>query len=96
MTTAERYDLLRKSIPFVYKPNVLLLTRGIVHSGMDLDEVLRRVREFNDFREENDPWREHDFGGIALDGNKIFWKIDDYGGQDGYDLVLTIMLAEEY
>jgi hypothetical protein len=27
---------------------------------------------------------------------RSFWKIDDYNGNEGYDLVLTVMLASEY
>lgn len=35
-------------------------------------------------------------GAFEYQGQKMFWKIDDYGGTDGYHLVLTIMFAEEY
>jgi hypothetical protein len=54
------------------------------------------VKEFNTFTEGNDPWHEHDFGSFDYKGEKIFWKIDDYEGNEGYELVMTIMLAEEY
>ena len=48
------------------------------------------------FTEDNDPWHEHDFGAFEYKGEKMFWKIDDYHGNEGYDLVLTVMLASEY
>jgi hypothetical protein len=59
-----------------------------------------KVKEFSEFNEDNDPWGEHDFGSFFYESQelreKIFWKIDDYNGQEGYNLVLTVMLAEEY
>lgn len=65
------------------------------------------VRAFDGFSESKDPYQEHDFGSIIIQGHKVFWKID------AYDLdmlghspnptdpsvttrVLTIMLADEY
>jgi hypothetical protein len=71
-------------------------------------EILNRVRNFSDFKPANDPYREHDFGGIELGGEEVFWKIDyyadadiEYGAEDPADpnrsfRVLTIMLAAEY
>lgn len=95
--TAQRYDRLRKSIPFIRKPNVLLLTCGI--SGTFPSEVpliLQMVKEFDAFNEGNDPWNEHDFGAFDFRGEMIFWKIDDHNGHENYELVLTVMLASEY
>lgn len=90
-------DLLRQSIPYVSKPNMLVLTRGIVSMGLlDVDEILKMVRDFDNFNSGNDPYKEHDFGHFEYKGKKIYWKIDNYQGQDGYELVLTVMLAEEY
>ena len=95
--TAARYDALRKSIPFVQKPNQLCCTRGIMAMfPEDVPLILKMVKEFNTFTEGNDPWHEHDFGSFDYKGEKIFWKIDDYEGNEGYELVMTIMLAEEY
>jgi len=55
----------------------------------------------------NDPWGEHDFGAVEIDGEKAFWKIDCYdrtltaGSENPANealthRVLTIMLASEY
>lgn len=94
---AKRNDLLRKSILRVSPPNLVVLTRGVATLGeAEISQVLKKVRDFDEFTEKNDPWGEHDFGASEHNGRKFFWKIDDYGGQEGYDLVLTIMLAEEY
>jgi len=94
---AKRNDSLRRSIPCVSPPNLLVLTRGVASlKQMEINQTLKEVRDFNKFAKENDPWKEHDFGAFEHNGRKFFWKIDDYNGQEGYDLVLTIMLAEEY
>lgn len=69
--------------------------------------LLDKLRCFDDFKEENDPYGEHDFGQIVHDGSKYFWKIDYYdlnlhmhspdaANPDVTCRVLTLMLAEEY
>ena len=65
------------------------------------------VASFDAFTEDNDPYGEHDFGAIDLEGERYFWKIDYYdrslrfGAEDPTDTtktvrVLTIMHASEY
>ena len=94
---AKRNDLLRGSIPCICPPNVVVLTRGVANlRDVEVNEVLKKVRDFSEFTKDNDPWGEHDFGAFEHNGRKFFWKIDDYAGHEGYNLVLTIMLAEEY
>ena len=95
--TAQRYDRLRKGIPFVRRPDILVVTGGLAAAFPDdLPSILAKVKEFDEFSEGNDPWHEHDFGAFEYKGEKMFWKIDDYNGNEGYDLVLTVMLASEY
>jgi hypothetical protein len=77
-------------------------------SDQDRSRVVESVQNFTSFTEDNDPYGEHDFGTIALDGiGWVFWKIDyydpsfTYASDDPADptktrRVLTIMLAEEY
>lgn len=89
-------------------PGRVVVTAGI-HSLPPDDKVaiLNRVREFNTFSEDNDPYGEHDFGKFDHAGQRIFWKIDYYapdmrtGSEDPADLkktvrVLTILLASEW
>ena len=64
--------------------------------GHFIGQVMDRVKQYDTFTADNDPWKEHDFGAFEFEGEKIFWKIDDYQGEEGLQLVLTIMLAEEY
>ncbi len=71
----------------------------------DVTGLLREVRMFDAFTEDNDPYREHDFGSIVWQGHKVFWKLDYYDqalryGEDPLSLdcrrILTVMLANEY
>lgn len=86
----------------------IMLTRGIQDLGGEFAvSVMSAVRSFDAFCEDNDPWGEHDFGSIELDGEKIFFKFDYYdlsleqGSENPANegcthRVLTIMLASEY
>lgn len=70
-------------------------------------ELYSKVRQFTDFTKDNDPYKEHDFGAVMLDGVKYFWKIDYYdlsmrmlsddpANNEITIRVLTIMRADEY
>lgn len=81
------------------------VTRGIAAMGAAANEVFVGIRDFSTFTEDNDPYGEHDFGSLSVQGVKIFWKIDYYDEAlskwcDPLDerchRHLTIMLAEEY
>jgi hypothetical protein len=81
----------------------------IVTSGVkeleDLPGLLKAVRLYDRFSEDNDPYGEHDFGSLMWRGEKVFWKVDYYDRQLKYGefplsrkcrRVLTVMLASEY
>ena len=86
----------------------LMITHGIQALGLEsVQEICRRISEFHQFNEDNDPYHEHDFGSLEFKTAKIFWKIDYYapdlkhGSDDPADSsktsrVMTIMLSEEY
>ena len=86
----------------------LVLTQGIrSNTPDDLKEIITKVRTFDSFDENNDPYNEHDFGAFDYKGRKVFWKIDYYDHKILYlspdvsnprltNKVLTIMYAEEY
>jgi hypothetical protein len=86
----------------------IMLTRGIVAFGPGfVAEVVRQLTTFDQFAAANDPYDEHDFGGMEIEGQWVFWKIDYYDQSlsqaaadpsDQRDCVrlLTVMLAEEY
>ena len=94
---ARRYDALRASIPCVAPPDLLAMTSGVAALGEEvMAQALLKVRQFDQFNEDNNPWGEHDFGAFGIAGERFFFKIDDHGMVDGYRLVLTIMLDYEY
>ncbi|MBD5398032.1 DUF3768 domain-containing protein [bacterium] len=86
----------------------VMLTRGISSKGQKaINEILYRVKTFDNFTTDNDPYNEHDYGSFLYDGQKIMWKIDYYDkdlryfSEDPEDVsktirVMTIMLVEEY
>ena len=90
-------DALRASIPLIKPPNTLFITRGIAALMIEeVSKILSKVKDFDAFTEDNDPHGEHDMGSFDYNGKRIMWKIDDYDGHEGLNLVLTVMLAEEY
>ena len=86
----------------------LVLTQGIrSNTKEDLEAIITRVRTFDSFDENNDPYGERDFGAFDYKGRRIFWKIDYYDREFLYlspdvsnprltNKVMTIMYAEEY
>ena len=86
----------------------LVLTQGIrSNTKEDLEAIITKVRTFDTFDENNDPYGERDFGAFDYKGRKVFWKIDYYDREFLYlspdvsnpkvtNRVLTIMYAEEY
>jgi len=70
---AKRNDLLRKSIPNIFHPNLLVLTRGVADlEKKEVYQILNKVKGFNVFTKDNDPWKEHDFGAFNYQGKKFF------------------------
>lgn len=86
----------------------VLLSAGI--SAMSLEDkanIISLVQNFDDFNENNDPYKEHDCASFDYKGNKILWKIDYYDLNHKYmsedpanpditNRVLSILLAEEW
>ena len=85
-----------------------VVTAGVNAGGPEFVlKVLNAVAGFDNFSGDNDPYGEHDFGNLEIDGRKIYFKLDYYdrdcvyGSEDPSDpektcRVLTVMLAEEY
>ncbi|WP_317056548.1 DUF3768 domain-containing protein [Roseovarius rhodophyticola] len=86
----------------------IMLTLGIQENGGEFAvAAVRAVREFDDFSDDNDPWGEHDFGAIKVNGQKVLFKIDyldpslekvseNPANEGCTHRVLTIMLGSEY
>ena len=87
---------------------VLMMTRGVIALGLTRQlRILEAVAAFDAFDSDNDPYGEHDFGALEVEGKRILFKIEYYDraltghSPDPADpsvttRVLTIMLAEEY
>jgi hypothetical protein len=97
-------DMLRRT----FSGGKVVMTPGVAAlPEQELASTLERVRQFNEFTNDNDPHGEHDFGSFTLAGETYFFKVDYYspdmqgGSEDPSDpqktaRVLTIMRADEY
>ena len=97
-------DALRRSLA----GGVLMMTAGVIALGREKQRaILDAVAAFDSFEADNDPYGEHDFGTLQVEGERLLFKIDAFGrsltghSPDPADpsvttRVLTIMLAEEY
>ncbi len=86
----------------------VMVTSGVQAAGAAfVIAAVNAIRSFDDFSDDNDPWGEHDFGAVDVDGQKVFWKIEYYdpslqaGSENPANeacthRVLTIMLASEH
>ena len=87
---------------------MLVMTAGVIALGHDHQrKILEALAAFDSFDEGNDPYGEHDFGALEVEGERLYWKIDYFDrslsarSSDPADpsvttRVLTVMLAEEY
>jgi hypothetical protein len=103
---AELNDQLRRT--FSPKYGKIMMTAGVAALCPKVrSEVFHKVQTFDAFTEENNPYDEHDFVNVEVEGIKFFAKFDyydlkvQYGSPDPADptktvRVLTIMKAEEY
>jgi hypothetical protein len=97
-------DELRRNLPNCHA----VMTVGIAALGPEaIARIVKTIAVYDDFCHANDPYEEHDFGALEVDGQVIFFKIDyfdkalTYHSPDPSDpavteRVITIMLAEEY
>lgn len=86
----------------------VVVTVGLQDKGAAfVTTTLQAVKSFSDFNDDSDPWGEHDFGAVEIEGEQVFWKIDylcpdlSAGSENPANAglthrVLTIMLASEY
>lgn len=86
----------------------VVMTQGIAALGGEMImRIDQAVRTFDAFTPDNDPYCEHDFGTVQIEGHVVMFKIDyydldlHYSSPDPTDpnvtcRVMTLMLAEEY
>lgn len=86
----------------------IVLTQGIeAKTYEEIAKIMLKIRYFNNFTPDNDPYNEHDFGSFDYNGEMIYFKIDYYdknyqylsedpSNPDVTNRVMTVMLASEY
>ena len=86
----------------------VMMTAGLAAPEAPVrNAVVEKIKAFDAFDDDNDPWGEHDFVSVEHDGQTFFAKIDYYDrkleahSEDAADpektcRVMTIMLAEEH
>lgn len=86
----------------------VLLTQGVSNEGAEFQSLaLQAVAEFDAFTQDIDPYGDHTFAAVTVQGKQLFWKIDlydlafEYGSETPEDptktqRVLTIMFPSEY
>ena len=105
---SDRVRALNDHLRRTFTGGLIVVTAGVHALPDDLKaRALRAVREFQDFDEGNDPYHEHDFASLNVEGTELFFKLDYYDrdmrfhSPDPADpektrRVLTVMLASEY
>ncbi|SNR70963.1 DUF3768 domain-containing protein [Paracoccus sediminis] len=86
----------------------IILTPGIAAEGIAfVQEAVVACAVDRNFTESNDPWADHSFGTLDVQGKRIWWKIDLYdadcsgGAENPADpaethRVVTILFPSEY
>ncbi len=109
MTPArDRIRTLNDELRQHHRGGLIVVTSGIQALRPELiQQIDEAVSRFDSFTPDNDPYGEHDFGVVRVQGHTVFFKID------AYDLtltahspdpanpavtrrVMTLMLSEEY
>lgn len=109
---AEQNDQFRKHVltggPEGTPQGRIVMTRAIAAVGPTFQmEVAQAVMADETFTEDNDPYGDHTFGAVTVQGRKVWWKIDLYdldycwGSETPDDpsqtrRVLTIMFPSDY
>lgn len=86
----------------------IVATQGVrALEDKTLNQLMPAIQSFSAFTTDNDPYGEHDFGEVTIDGVRVWFKIDvydltlQYRSPDPSDAavskrVMTLMLPEEY
>jgi hypothetical protein len=96
-------DAFRRS----FAGGAVVVTAGVAAMpAVQRRSLLRMVRDFEAFDEDNDPHREHDLGIVEIGDIRCLWKTDYDREMETLSLdpadpsvttrVLTVMLVEEY
>jgi hypothetical protein len=105
----DRVRVLNDEARMYLTDGLAVVTPGVsALSEDDQGEIWERVRTFDEFAPDSDPWDEHAFGAFECSGRRVCWRIEYFdrhggacGSPDPADAYLTrrvlkIMLAGEY
>ena len=104
----DKIRALNDSFRQTFKGGRVMRTEGVAALDEELQQkLIAEVKDFSKFEKGNDPYGEHDFGSVKLEGTTFFWKIDyfdlamsqgsvDPSNEEAIMRVLTIMRADEY
>lgn len=108
-TIARQNDRFRQTFGADFTiPGRVVVTAGVeAKGGAFLQKLMVAVMGFDAFTEDNDPFQQHDFGSVEINGTKVWFKIDlfdpsyKWGAEDPANpartrRVLTLLLPEEY
>jgi hypothetical protein len=108
ISQADRTRTLNDALRTSLTGGSVMFTRAVAALGAEAQrQILEAVRRYDEFDAGNDPYGEHDFGMITVQGHEILFKIDYYDrdlvahSPDALDpsvthRVMTVMLAEDY
>jgi len=95
-------DHIRRHLERPHPPHQVVLTAGVARlEPEELAAVVSAVKHFDAFGDGNDPYGEHDFGKVVVDGDGYCFNFDYYDDafefhRENGNRVLTIMAAHEY
>ena len=107
-STVDRIRALNDDFRRSFVGGLVVITAGVeAMPAEQRNSLLQKVRAFDAFTDDNDPYGEHDFGAVDEGGVRYFWKVDcydratEFGSPDPADpavttRVLTILRADEY
>jgi hypothetical protein len=107
-TRVDRIRELNDELRTTLSGGKLMFTEGVAALGPKAQQqIIEALSRYDDFDADNDPYGEHDFGLITIDGCDLLFKIDYYDldltfhSPDAADAsvttrVLTVMRADEY
>ncbi len=82
---AEKVRELNDRFRRTFVGGTVLLTRGVDALENDIKRrVLVAIREFDNFVGDNDPYGTHEFGGVEIDGTRVWFKVDCYDRNHEY------------
>src|ERR1700676_5337123 len=92
LSKSDRIRLLNDNFRSTFVGGRVVMTQGVNALPTDTKaRVLLAVQSFSNFTKDNDPYGEHDFGSVDMDGETFFFKVDYYspdmegGSEDSAD-----------